>query len=204
MQSRNTFVPETFCNIVYYGPAAAGKSTNLLYLHVYAQHRDCSAMRSVRTDTERMVSFDFIPAPPLLVDGSYIRFHLSTMPGAILYKDRWLNLLQDAHGVVFVADSVKDKLQECISKFHQLSEQLRELGHDPSDFPGVLQYNKRDLPAYRLTSISEMNQHINVFDWPWIESAFVWHKATVNREGSYGAEETFKAIQTQVVKLLKQ
>jgi signal recognition particle receptor subunit beta len=49
-------------------------------------------------------------------------------------------------GIVFVADSQYDKMQENVESFTNLEENLRALRLNIADIPYVLQYNKRDLP----------------------------------------------------------
>lgn len=49
-------------------------------------------------------------------------------------------------GVVFVADSQYDKMEENVESFNNLQENLKTLKLNLDNIPYVLQYNKRDLP----------------------------------------------------------
>lgn len=207
MTSRQTDKPELHCTIVYHGPAGAGKTSNLTYLHQYAPVLALPDFRR-EIDQEKhkaVLSLDFIPSPPIRIRGALSHMHLITMPGPVLDKDWWKDLLRNADGVVFVADSVTDKFQECIDKYHDLIDFLTMLNRDVTTFPGVIQYNKRDLPEKRLVPVSTMQQHINRLHWPHFESSLPSkERYTIPHEGSYGAQETFEAITTQVVARLAQ
>ncbi len=56
-------------------------------------------------------------------------------------------MLRGADGVVFVADSQREKLDENVESLRNLHENLLEQDCDVRDFPMVMQYNKRDLPG---------------------------------------------------------
>jgi signal recognition particle receptor subunit beta len=49
-------------------------------------------------------------------------------------------------GIVLVADSQYEKMEENVKSFINLEENLRTLNLNLTDIPYVLQYNKRDLP----------------------------------------------------------
>jgi signal recognition particle receptor subunit beta len=55
-------------------------------------------------------------------------------------------VLRGVDGIVFVADSQYDKMEENVKSFANLEENLRSLNLNLVDIPYVLQYNKRDLP----------------------------------------------------------
>jgi hypothetical protein len=55
-------------------------------------------------------------------------------------------VLRGVDGVVFVADSQYDKMEENVKSFQNLEENLKSLNLSLADTPYVLQYNKRDLP----------------------------------------------------------
>jgi hypothetical protein len=55
-------------------------------------------------------------------------------------------VLRGVDGLVFVADSQYEKMEESMKSFQNLEENLRALNLNLADIPYVLQYNKRDLP----------------------------------------------------------
>ena len=56
-------------------------------------------------------------------------------------------MLRGVDGIVFVADSQYDKMQENVESFQNLLDNLKSLKLNLDDIPYVLQYNKRDLSS---------------------------------------------------------
>src|SRR5262245_41488351 len=93
---------EIHCKIVYYGPGMGGKTSTLQYIHAQIPPADRGELLSIATETERNLFFDCLfPEEPLL-RGFRLRWHLYTIPGAVLYKHSKAALLKGADGVVFV------------------------------------------------------------------------------------------------------
>jgi len=55
-------------------------------------------------------------------------------------------VLRGVDGIVFVADSQYDKMEENVESLANLEDNLKTLRMNIKDIPYVLQYNKRDLP----------------------------------------------------------
>jgi mutual gliding-motility protein MglA len=55
-------------------------------------------------------------------------------------------VLRSVDGLVFVADSQWDKMEENVESFKNLQENLARQGANLDTIPYVLQYNKRDMP----------------------------------------------------------
>jgi hypothetical protein len=55
-------------------------------------------------------------------------------------------VLRRADGVVFVADSQVNRLEDNRTAWRDAARYLGQMGHDFSTFPLVVQFNKRDLP----------------------------------------------------------
>ncbi len=158
---------EINCKIVYYGIGLCGKTTNLHYIHQAVNPQDVGDMVSIDTETERTLYFDLLPLELGKVHGFQIRFQLYTVPGQILYQQTRISVLKGADCVIFVADSQASKLQENIECWNELQEQLRRMNKDITDFPLVMQWNKRDLPDVLPTSVLEkyLNpNHVPSFD----------------------------------------
>lgn len=142
--------------IVYFGPGMSGKTTNLLYIHRTLTDRYKGEMLVLDTEKERTLFFDFFPVSLGTVQGYSLKFHLYTIPGQIYYEASRRIILEGADGVVFVADSQADKLDDNVQMFGLMCENLRSHGIDPGVFPLVLQYNKRDCnPRLRLGVIEK-------------------------------------------------
>ena len=138
---------EITCKIVYYGPGRSGKTSNLQYVHAFIPDERKGPMVSLATETDRTLFFDFLPIDLGTISGFRTRVQLYTVPGQVYYNATRKLVLRGADGVVFVADSQRERLDENLESFRNLHENLVEEGIDIRDFPMVLQYNKRDLPA---------------------------------------------------------
>src|SRR5438477_3180471 len=72
---------------------------------------------------------------------------LHLLPLGVGYKDHAIHTPQDelTGGVVFVADSQWEKMEENVESFRNLEENLAQQNISIDEIPYVLQYNKRDL-----------------------------------------------------------
>ncbi|MFO7951090.1 MAG: gliding-motility protein MglA [Candidatus Fermentibacteraceae bacterium] len=131
--------------IVYYGPGLSGKTTNLRFIHRTLAERYRGDMLELDTEEERTLFFDFFPVSLGDVEGFSLRFHLYTIPGQVFYEASRRIILQGADGIVFVADSQTDRLEDNLESFRMMQANLASFGYDSEGFPMVLQYNKRDM-----------------------------------------------------------
>ncbi|NTV47539.1 MAG: gliding-motility protein MglA, partial [Chlorobiales bacterium] len=137
---------EITIKIVYYGPGMSGKTTNLQVIHQMVPQNAASKMISLATEQDRTLFFDLLPLSLGSVKGFNTKFQLYTVPGQVYYNTTRKLVLNGVDGVVFVADSQKDKLEENKESIQNLRDNLAEYGIDMSNFAVVIQYNKRDLP----------------------------------------------------------
>ena len=163
---------EVSCKIVYYGPGLSGKTTNLQYIHGKVPGTTRGDLISLATDADRTLYFDFLPINIGDINGFTTRFQLYTVPGQVFYNATRKLVLRGVDGLIFVADSQREKADENIESFNNLKENLEEYGYDINTLPLILQYNKRDLPD--VMSIEELNQLFDNKNWPVFES--VAHK----------------------------
>jgi signal recognition particle receptor subunit beta len=132
--------------IVYYGPGLSGKTTNLKYIHTVLDKTRKGEMIVLDTEQERTLFFDFFPLELGTIEGYAVRFNMYTVPGQVYYEASRRLILEGADGVVFVADSQVERLEENLESFAMLQSSLTDFGLDWRIFPLVVQYNKRDLP----------------------------------------------------------
>src|ERR1051325_384328 len=133
--------------IVYYGPALCGKTTNLEKVHANVQGaQEKGKLVSLATQSDRTLFFDFLPVEAMAIKGYKTKFQLYTVPGQVIYNTTRQLVLRGVDGIIFVADSQYDKMQENVESFANLEENLRGAKLDLAGLPYVLQYNKRDLP----------------------------------------------------------
>jgi signal recognition particle receptor subunit beta len=152
---------EITCKIVYYGPGRSGKTTNLQYIHGRVPQGRRGEMVSVATQGDRTLFFDFLPLDLGTISGFNTRFQLYTVPGQVYYRATRRLVLQGADGVVFVADSQRQQLDENIESLRDLHEVLAEQGVDARALPVVLQYNKQDLPRELILGTDELDAALN-------------------------------------------
>src|SRR5688500_11261045 len=133
--------------IVYYGPALCGKTTNLEKVHAnVAQAQEKGKLVSLATQSDRTLFFDFLPVEAMAIKGYKTKFQLYTVPGQVIYNTTRQLVLRGVDGIIFVADSQFDKMEENVESFKNLEENLVGAKLDLANIPYVLQYNKRDLP----------------------------------------------------------
>lgn len=175
--------------IVYFGPGMSGKTTNLLFIHRTLTDRYKGEMLVLDTEKERTLFFDFFPVSLGTVQGYSLKFHLYTIPGQIYYEASRKIILEGADGVVFVADSQENRLDDNTRMYRMMLENLESHGIDPSSFPVVLQYNKRDCsPRLR---VGVIERELDIEGIPVTESI-----ATTGR----GVMKTLQMISKEIIK----
>jgi mutual gliding-motility protein MglA len=150
--------------IVYYGPAQSGKTTNVVNVHSRLPEAYRGPLRSIDTEDERTLFFDFMPMHQIEVGGWAIRFHLYTVPGQKDYVRTRRAILGGADGVVFVADAAPEQAEANRESVAELHEHLEHYGRDATSLPVVLQVNKTDLSEAR--PLLEMGEDLNEAAWP--------------------------------------
>lgn len=144
----NQATKELQVKIVYYGPAKCGKTTNLEQVHANVQVPNSESkgkMVSLATSSDRTLFFDFFPLEAMSIKGFKTKFQLYTVPGQVIYNTTRQLVLRGVDGIVFVADSSYEKMQENVESFANLEDNLKSLKLRLDDIPYVLQYNKRDV-----------------------------------------------------------
>jgi mutual gliding-motility protein MglA len=169
--------------IVYYGPPAGGKTTNLRRLHAGALDTRRGEMISINSLQDRTILFDLLPFTAVGPRGFVLRLQILAVPGQGLYSATRRAALRGADGVVFVANSATDRWQENLTSYGEMKKHLTEQGIDPTVIPFAVQYNKRDLPL--VTEVGVMDVGLKARP----EAAFL---AVANK--GEGVIETFEAI----------
>ncbi len=183
---------EIICKLVYYGPGMGGKTTNIQYIYGQTAPDNRGKMVSLPNETERTLFFDFLPLNIGDIKGFRTRFHLYSVPGQQFYDASRRLVLKGVDGVVFVADSQVDRMEDNLESFRSLDENLKEEGYDLRQIPLVFQYNKRDMP--NPIPISVLHNELNTFGAPEIEAV-----ATQGR----GVFDTLKEVSKGIFKSLR-
>jgi signal recognition particle receptor subunit beta len=179
---------EINCKIVYYGPGLGGKTTNLQYIYDTTAAQQKGKLISLATETDRTLFFDFLPLELGTVRGFKARFHLYTVPGQVFYDASRKLILKGVDGVVFVADSQRERMDANLESLWNLETNLKSHGYDLMKIPYALQLNKRDLPE--VLSVEELTRELIRKDEPVLEA--------VAPKG-VGVFETLKAVAKQVL-----
>lgn len=182
---------EIHAKIVYYGPGLSGKTTNLVNIHQRLPDEFKGQMKSIATEAERTLFFDFVPMSAVRLGGWSIRFHLYSVPGQEVYIRTRRAILGGADGIVFVADSDPDRRQANIESMAELVLHLAHFQRDPSNLPIVVQYNKGDLPG--AMSRDDLEAELNADGWPSFEA--------IATQGN-GVSETLTTISKLVARTL--
>ncbi len=185
---------EITCKIVYYGPGRAGKTTNLQYLYSRIPATRRSELVSLATETDKTLFFDYMPIDVGNYRGFTTKFQLYTVPGQVFYEDTRKLVLKGADGIVFVADSQRERLEDNIFSLENMFQNMEENGIDINDTPIVLQYNKRDMND--ICTIDELQEILN--------KNFLYEYYEAIAIKGVGVPETFKAIGTLVLKNLRE
>src|SRR5207237_3531479 len=80
------------------------------------------------------------------INGFVINLPLYTVPGQVISTASRQLILRSGDGIVYVADSQWEKMEENVESFKTLEDNLAKQNMALDDLPHVLQYNKRDLP----------------------------------------------------------
>lgn len=191
MASINYAAREITVKVVYYGPGLSGKTTNLQVIHRKTPNANRSDMVSLATETDRTLFFDYLPLDLGKIKGFSTKFQLYTVPGQVYYNATRKLVLRGVDGIVFVADSSREKMDENLESFQNLEDNLAEYGYQRDNIPLVMQFNKRDLPD--AVPVEELNLKLNKYDVP-------WNEAVANR--SQGVFESLKVIGKEVLDFL--
>jgi signal recognition particle receptor subunit beta len=167
--------------LVYYGPGLSGKTTNLQHIYERVDPERRGKMRSVATEIERALFFDFLTNGE--IGGFKIRLHLYTVPGEICFEPPRKLVLGGVDGIVFVADSQVERFEANEQSMENLRTNMADNGYSLEKLPFVMQYNKRDLP--NAAGIDELRQVLNAGNVPDFEA--------VARTG-VGVYDTLKAV----------
>ncbi|MDA3962934.1 MAG: protein kinase, partial [Planctomycetota bacterium] len=178
---------EIVCKVVYTGPGLSGKTTNLQYIHERAPKQSVGQMVSIDTESERTLHFDLLPLDLGTVQGYKCRFEFYTVPGQTYYGATRRMVLEGSDGIVFVADSRREMLDENVDALNDLFENLHHHGL-PSDLPMVVQFNKQDLGDS--LSPDQLNPLLNPRGVPWFSASA--------KTGS-NILETMKKVTTMVI-----
>lgn len=181
---------EIILKIVYYGPGLCGKTTNIKFIYAATNPDARGKLISLETKQERTLFFDFLPLSLPAIRGFKTRLHLYTVPGQVFYRESRKLIMKGADGVIFVADSQRERHEANLVALDDLQENLGEYGYDINKIPFVIQYNKRDLP--NILPTDELRRDVNLWGVPDFESI-------ASAPDGPGVFETLKAVAKMIL-----
>lgn len=193
MSFLNYSTKEINFKIVYYGPGLSGKTTNIKEIYNKIKQDNKGKLVSLATETERTLFFDFFPLDLGTISGYKVKFHLYTVPGQIYYSSSRKLILKGVDGVVFVADSQRERFEANIESLNDMFENLKEYNLQFDELPYILQLNKRDLP--NITPANELIETLRRKGEPVVEAVALKNTGVI---------ETLKAISRLVMKDVKE
>ncbi|MFX0057538.1 MAG: ATP/GTP-binding protein [Candidatus Hodarchaeota archaeon] len=144
--------------IVYWGPGESGKTTNYFRLREKFDGVKLNAGYSIETTDGRTLWQDSVRLSFFLNLGD-IKYNIISQIVTATGQERFLStreyVLDGADGVVFVADSDPEKMEQNKRSFRELISFTK-----PKRIPYVVQLNKRDLPD--AVSIEEFKKQLNL------------------------------------------
>ncbi|TFF68464.1 hypothetical protein EU520_00330 [Candidatus Thorarchaeota archaeon] len=126
--------------IVFYGPSLSGKTTALRWLFANVRSLSKGKIIEIADELGRTTFFDFVP----ITASEKVVFDVFTVAGQRRHAQNRITVLRDADGIIFMADSRPETMNENLASM----EELRiALGTDRlATMPIVISLNKRDLP----------------------------------------------------------
>jgi mutual gliding-motility protein MglA len=132
--------------LVYYGPGLCGKTTNLEQIHAAIDSKARGDLTMLSTRQDRTLFFDFLPLKSDIIKGFTSKFQIYTVPGQSIYNETRKLVLRNVDGIIFVADSQWEKMEENVESFKNMQDNLNDQKLQLEEIPYLLQMNKRDLP----------------------------------------------------------
>lgn len=141
----NFIQKEATYKILYFGPTGSGKTSNLKYLAQKITPKGRSQLSTISASAKDNLWIDFLTVEAGISAGMKTRFNIFTLPSQEPYESVRKLFLQDADGLVFIADSTK--IEENLFVLQGIEKNLQENGSSLHQIPLVIQWNKRDLAS---------------------------------------------------------
>jgi signal recognition particle receptor subunit beta len=149
-------------------------------------------MREVPTRFDPSVTYSVLPIELGEIAGTRTRIEMVAVPGEPEQAPTRKLLLDEVDGVVFVADSRRERMDENVASFEELVKALGDYARRIEDMPLVVQYNKRDLADPY--AIEELHRRLGVGNAAAFEA--------VATEGT-GLLQTLSTISKKVIRTLR-
>lgn len=132
--------------LAYVGPGLAGKSTNITQLHQSLPPDRRGPLVRPEDEARPTLSFDYMAGPSLPGGLPSARVTVMTVTGRACFDPSDPRLLEGVNGVVFVADSRRERESANLVSRDELIAGLERAGSALDRVPHVYQWNRRDAP----------------------------------------------------------
>jgi mutual gliding-motility protein MglA len=158
--------------LVYYGPPAAGKTTNLELISALVHGSEARRLTPRQVGENRIASLEIHAGSLSGLTDSSVVVRLETMQGEVSSAGGgWSPALADADGIVFVADSSPHARTANFKALAGIRERLDGRGRAAGTIPVVMQWNKRDRVDARPTA--ELETELNHGCFPSVEAVSI-------------------------------
>jgi signal recognition particle receptor subunit beta len=179
--------------ILYWGAPGAGKLTNLRNVAARLRPDHRGEMQSVPTRIDPTVTYTMIPIELGEIGGMRTCIEMVAVPGQPEQAPTRKQLLDEVDGIIFVADSRSERIEENLESLEELRKALADYARPIEEVPLVIQYNKRDLAD--AFAIDELHRRIA------LPGATVFE--AVASEGT-GILQTLSTISKKVIRALRE
>jgi mutual gliding-motility protein MglA len=129
--------------LVYYGAEQSGKSTNVQYIHRKLKKDHRGELRVTQIPGTR-ASFEVLPVELGQLHGHHTSIYVHSVPGGAEHSEVRRRILDQADGIVFVADLRPERHAATEASLHELRAHLATYGRNLDHVVLVVQYNHRD------------------------------------------------------------
>lgn len=155
---------EINAKIVYFGPAAIGKSTVLKYLYSRIKPSLRGELKTIPATADNLMFFDFSPFEAPLSNGYNFRLHLYTLTGTVNNPATWKMTLKGVDGLMILINPDPSHTKESIESVSQLRDFLSGYGVGIHETPTVLQLNnfsgiKQEADVLDIANILDLANH---------------------------------------------
>lgn len=133
--------------VVWYGPAASGKTASLQHIWERTRTEEARTVKVDPTADANTSYYEYLPVSLGEIRGYKTTFWLYTVPGAPGYAGARHALLEKVDGLIFAADSRPQRQQENVFYLAELRGHLASWGFALEKMPFVIQCTFTDAPG---------------------------------------------------------
>jgi hypothetical protein len=130
--------------IVYFGGAGAGTTQNAQFIYRKLKREHRGELRLLEVRGQPSATYEYLPVQLGAVQGYQTAIQIYTVPPGDSCRAERGRILEDADGLVFVADLRPERHAATQAALHELREHLAAQERTLEDLVLVVQYNHRD------------------------------------------------------------